>query len=1222
MKKLYIYLLSFLLLIPSIGIGQITTVPEFPNVDSEITITFDSSKESSLDYFTGDLYAHTGVFIEGSTSWQHVIGDWGDNTAQPQLTNNNDGTYTLIITPNITDYYSITNGEVVTDLALVLRSSDGTKQTADLSIPIYQEGLNVSFTTPTDGQVVALNETLNIEVKASENETLTLYIDGELETTNNLSEISAEITPTEAGYHKLVAVAGTGTKEARDTIQFYVRANTPTVTKPNNIKDGINYINDTSVTLSIYAPNKDYIFVIGDFNDWELNNNYLMNQDGDYFWITLDNLTAGKEYIFQYLIDGDIRIADPYADKILDPWNDSYISDSTYPDLISYPSDKTTEIASVFQTAQTAYTWSDSEFTSPKKEDLVVYELHIRDFTDAGNIKTVKDTLDYLERLGVNAIELMPFNEFEGNSSWGYNPSFYFAPDKAYGTKADYKDFIAECHSRGIAVFMDMVLNHSYGQSPFLRMYFDGTNPTENNPWYNVTSNFSNPDAQWGYDFNHESEQTQNLVDSINSYWMSEYHIDGFRFDFTKGFSNTAYGASSWGSAYDADRIAILKRMSDEIWARKSDAVVIFEHLSDNNEETELANHGILMWGNANYTYSQATMGYDDSDLSWTSWHERGWDESNIVNYMESHDEERMMYRNLTYGDSQDDYDVTDLSTALSRVEAAGAIFFSTPGPKMIWQFEELGYDISIDYNDRVGEKPTHWEYQYMPNRKRLYDVFSALINLKKEEIAFESEDFTLVTSTALKRIEINHSDMDVRVIANFDLENGNIDPNFSQTGTWYDYFSGEELTITDKNAEIELEAGEYHIYTTKQLTTPDVATAPVASKVSVSGVYKENEILTATYTYTDANDDLEGGSIYQWYRADDAEGKNETTITDANQLSYTLGADDRNKFIRFSITPVALTGDFLTGEIVYSAYSEEIISLVNPPVASDLSISGNFTEDEILTANYTYFDMESDTEGNSIFQWYRAEDAEGSNEEAIQSATNINYTLSSDDRYKFIRFSVTPIAQTGDLLTGDIVYSPYTTSIVSLANPPVASNLAINGELIQDAMLTASYIYTDTEGDLEDSPIIQWYVADDESGTNETAIAGATSREYTISREDVGRYIRFSVTPIAKSGDLLTGSKVYSSYTQEIGYATGIEDVLDEELRIYPNPVQDLLYLDNLNQVKQINIYNLTGRMILHKNTPDANEVLNIRHLNQGIYILILDLEDGSRLTKKIIKQ
>ena len=144
-------------------------------------------------------------------------------------------------------------------------------------------------------------------------------------------------------------------------------------------------------------------------------------------------------------------------------------------------------------------------------------------------------------------------------SSWGYNPSFYFAPDKYYGPKNDLKAFVDSCHSRGIAVIMDMVLNHCFGQSPFVQLYLDyyGTDQIIYEDSQSLVQCSSpNPVYKWGADFNHESISTQKLVDRITSYWLTEYKIDGFRFDFTKGFTNTAGD----GSAYDASRIAISEK--------------------------------------------------------------------------------------------------------------------------------------------------------------------------------------------------------------------------------------------------------------------------------------------------------------------------------------------------------------------------------------------------------------------------------------------------------------------------------------------------------------------------------------------------------------------------------------------------------------------------------------------------------------------------------------
>ncbi|MCK4577755.1 MAG: alpha-amylase, partial [Candidatus Marinimicrobia bacterium] len=513
-------------------------------------------------------------------------------------------------------------------------------------------------------------------------------------------------------------------------------------TRPAGTVDGINYNSVTSATLSLFAPDKKFVYLIGDFNNWQPEMAYFMKKDesdpyGDHFWLILDNLSPGTEYAFQYLVDGEIRIADPYADKILDPWNDGYISSDTYPNLITYPGGKTEWPVAVLQTAQSEYVWQHSDtFVKPEKSGLVIYEMLLRDFLAAHDFATLLDTLDYFERLGVSAIELMPFNEFEGNSSWGYNPSFYFAPDKYYGPKHLLKEFIDAAHERGIAVIMDMVLNHSYGLSPLVRLYWEGDGPAANNPWYNQTS--PNPVYSWGYDFNHLSPHTQAFVDRVNKYWLTEYKVDGFRFDFTKGFTQTAGD----GGAYDASRINILKRMADEIWETNSSAYVILEHFADNSEETILADYGMLLWGNTNHNYNEATMGYNassKSDFSWGYYGRRGWSQPHLVTYMESHDEERLMYKNLQYGNVSGDYSTKDLPTALNRMKLAGAFFFTLPGPKMIWQFQELGYDYSIDYGGRLGEKPIRWDYLDDPNRLNLFKTYAALMHLRNANEVFRS---------------------------------------------------------------------------------------------------------------------------------------------------------------------------------------------------------------------------------------------------------------------------------------------------------------------------------------------------------------------------------------------------------------------------------------------------------------------------------------------------
>ncbi|MCH8328496.1 MAG: hypothetical protein IID15_08265, partial [Candidatus Marinimicrobia bacterium] len=352
--------------------------------------------------------------------------------------------------------------------------------------------------------------------------------------------------------------------------------------------------------MVLFAPHKEVVYLIGSFNDWLVDPQFQMNRydsgaDSTMWWITLDGLTPGTEYAYQYLLDGGQRFADPYSAKVLDPDHDGAITSGTYPNLMPYPVNLTDGIVTSFVASPTLYEWQNSgSYIRPPREELVIYELLMRDFTTAHDYSSIIDSLDYLANLGINAIELLPNNEFPGNLGWGYNTSFHFALDKNYGPPETFKALVDSAHGRGIAVIMDMVLNHINEASPLVRLYFDADSgrPSALNPWLNPADNFENPEpGSWGPDMDHTSIHTQYYVDRVTRFWLTEYQVDGFRFDFTKGWSNTAHplGADDWGSLYDQDRINILKRMADAMWAVDSTAYVILEHLAVNSEELELA---------------------------------------------------------------------------------------------------------------------------------------------------------------------------------------------------------------------------------------------------------------------------------------------------------------------------------------------------------------------------------------------------------------------------------------------------------------------------------------------------------------------------------------------------------------------------------------------------------------------------------------------------------
>ena len=841
-----LFSITVFLYIQTISAQVVTTVPVLPVTDQSVVVTFNATQGGGgLAGYTGDVYAHTGVITELSnepSDWKYVKTGWGVNTPDTKLTRIGEDLYALDILPNIREYYGVPESEEILRMAFVFRSEEEvngqwlegkTEAGGDIFVDLTEPGLSVLILQPEYRPVLAaLNEEVQIEIAANDADKISLYIDGVLVQETSANTMQEAYTPVTFDSHLVKAVAENNEGMVADSFYIHVRPEVNIEALPAGVRDGINYRSDTSVVLCLLAPGKGFIYVLGDFNEWDINNDHYMKMTPDSlrFWVEVDGLVPDREYIFQYFIDGEIRVGDPYADKVSDPWNDKYISDQTYPGLIEYPEGKTSGIATVLQTAQEGYEWEVTDFEPVKTTDLVIYELLVRDFTQPHTYQSMTDSLDYLARLGVNAIELMPVNEFGGNSSWGYNPSFYFAPDKYYGPKNYLKKFIDACHKRGIAVIMDIVLNHSYDNSPMVQMYFDGSKPTADNPWYNVNHNFANPDAQWGNDFNHESLYTQQFVDSVNSYWMSEYRFDGFRFDFTKGFSNTYHGNDDpWGSNYDQARINLLKRMSDEIWARNENAIIIFEHLSENLEEKALANYGILLWGNLNNSYAEASMGYNEganSDFSWISYKKRTWSYPNLVGYMESHDEERIMYKNVTWGNSAGwSYSIQDTSVALARIRLVSTFFYTVPGPKMLWQFGELGYDYSIDYNGRLGEKPVRWDYLQDWRRKYNYDFISALIKLRTQYDVFETKDFDLDVIDKMKKIHLYSDDMNVVIVGNFDIVGGDIQPMFPHSGTWYDYFNRNILEVTDLEMILTLDPGQYYIFTDEELESPNIST-------------------------------------------------------------------------------------------------------------------------------------------------------------------------------------------------------------------------------------------------------------------------------------------------------------------------------------------------------------------------------------------------------------
>jgi len=832
---------SLLLFIASITYGQVTITPAIFEVTESITIRLDAnSSATDCNGFStpSKVYLHAGVGNETDAFGTSVVGNWGQDDGVGEMTfNAANSRWEITFVPKT--YFGLTDTEAdnITRLGFVFRNETGAQELKDNGCEdfIFAVGsFQLTLVAPTN-TITVLNsgETLPITASTSLIANYSLKANGtSVDQQNDI--IDYTYTPTITENTNFILEATNNGETQTQTFQAVVR---PTVTEasvPTGLKDGINFntTDATKATLVIYAPGKDFIHVIGDFNNWEIDNAYLLNKDTttDRFWIELTGLTSLQNHTYQYLIEGVIRIADPYSTIILTETNDQYINNTTYPDLPVYPSGKTNHSVTLLKTGETEYDWQITDFTKPKKTDLVIYELLIRDFDVLHSFDAVKERLDYLQNLGINAIEFMPLMEFDGNESWGYNPSFHMALDKYYGTKEAFKGLIDECHARGIAIIVDVAFNHASGQNPYYRMWNTdngnyGGQASADSPFFNETATHSYSVFN---DFNHSQQATKDYVKRVTEYWIQEYKIDGFRWDLTKGFTqNCSSNDDSCTNNYQQDRIDVLKEYADIQWNSDPDFYIIFEHLGTNNEETQWVNYrlsegkGIMVWGNHNSNYNQATMGFsNNSDFSWISYKNRGWSVPANVSYMESHDEERLMYKNLQYGNSSGSYDIQNLPTALDRIELASAFYITVPGPKMIWQFGELGYDYSIDFNGRVGNKPILWDYFEEQDRKDLYDTYSKLIQLKLNYEIFETSNFTLdvANTNGLKSIHLtDETATDIKyitIIGNFGVTVQDITPNFQQVGNWYSILEDNAvLNVTNVSNTITLQPGSYKMY-------------------------------------------------------------------------------------------------------------------------------------------------------------------------------------------------------------------------------------------------------------------------------------------------------------------------------------------------------------------------------------------------------------------------
>ena len=590
--------------------------------------------------------------------------------------------------------------------------------------------------------------------------------------------------------------------------------------RPEGVSNGIYYGEDgTSVTLCTYAASKTEsakrVFLYGDMTNWELSADYQLYKDGNYFWITLTGLQKKKEYRFQYAVeraDGKKKlISDLYSEKVLSA-DDAYEPRTVDPYLIGYPSSKGVDgYVTVIQPGKPEYNWSDAtlNFVRPNKNNLVIYELWVYDYTPDRSFKGLMERLDYLQNLGVNAIELMPVTEFDGNYNWGYAPNHYFALDKAYGKPETFKQFIDECHRRGMAVILDMVFNHATGNNPMNKLYPYGSDLSKN-PWFNVNAPHSDNVYE---DWNHGFAPAHEMFIRALQYWLTEYKVDGYRLDLSHGLCSDEPNTA-------VDNLIDYYRKG--VKAVSPTAYMILEHWGSNmgEERPYLISYGMQCWANTTNAYCQTAMGWLKDGDSFTDANKDGY-----VSYCESHDEERMQYKAKQWGAGKIK---TDEAVRLGRVAENVAFNVLLNGSHMVWQFEEIGYDFSINCdmehpnasneNYRCNKKPRPEGRGYFtqPERVEAFTKCAQTITLRTRLLpqVFEGNP-TAVNIGSHAKLRTIQWGCDVFVAANFDTTS--VQTVNLPSGTWYDYLDGGGRAGSSYN----LQAGQLKIFTGQPLTAP-----------------------------------------------------------------------------------------------------------------------------------------------------------------------------------------------------------------------------------------------------------------------------------------------------------------------------------------------------------------------------------------------------------------
>jgi len=753
-----------------------------------VSPTHNDSITIKIKYSGKKAYLHWGINADRH-HWTTPITDywpegsflWSDNVAIE----------TPFIGPDSNGYLNIKIGpfnnhkQLVQTIDFVIRYEDNIWDNNDnndyhinLSFDKVQNGPEIVITSP--DSMATVHNPLHIITNSNNADSIYIYFDDKLVYSGDdkTFDNQIEIDTTMPGQHILYAMAK---NISNNLVHFCFR---PVYIFPDMIYKNFEYsflgskvIND-SVYFAIYAPGKHFVNLVIDDNDTLT---MYIDTLKNIFWYGT-KLNNGEHYYY-YFVDGSIKIADPYSKYVRWVYSQNYQS--------SNPQDART----ILTIPQIQYNWSDQDFQRPPLNEIIIYEIYTADFSKSKNFNGIKEKLSYLKELGVNAIELMPIFEFPGGSSWGYNPAFYFAPEFVYGTPEELKDLINEAHNYGIAVILDIVFNHSDGTSPMYQLY---ENPSGhdwgNDPYYHNLSN------DWGMpDFDHTKPAMKQFIKDVLQYWITEYHIDGFRYDHTSGFyeyQNTGlYIPNVDDFTFFVDSLdSTIYQIAEEdnpSWPKvsKMDACWHFRFYHNlfinlnqiNNNSSE---HYGYSWGDM--TKFISAISANDTK----AWPFSGYKQIySPINYIESHDEQRIIYEAITYHN-------IDYNTAIQKSKLGFAILMAAQGTPMLYHGQEFG----MDKEKIVGEQPLQWDYLNNNVNKDLFETYKKLIALRKNSMPLKYGSILALLKDDNKKVAIwerAFNDEYIITAINLNTKDETINIPLPYSGMWYMPINNDSIIAT-----------------------------------------------------------------------------------------------------------------------------------------------------------------------------------------------------------------------------------------------------------------------------------------------------------------------------------------------------------------------------------------------------------------------------------------